>query len=201
MAVSATRKGTPASKPFCTCLQVVDKVSQKGCTTYQSIADELINELQQYKRLQQDSGCIDSVQPSKRRRTVESTGLAEDDGEKNVRRRVYDSLNVLKAVGAVIPLKGLTGTARKEVLWVGLPSNVAEVQAAAHMQEELKQRVREVQQVQDQIQARFVHKAFHNQTLLSCSCAICQGAHNASTGKDCAIISQYVHSIARMCRH
>ena len=131
-------------------MQVVEKVSQKGCTTYQSIADELISELQHYKRLQGEPTSAGSLPPSKRRRTNDPS--AEDDGEKNVRRRVYDSLNVLKAVGAVIPLRSLTGTTRKEVLWVGLPSNLEEVRAASEMQEELKQHVREVQQAHEQVQ-------------------------------------------------
>jgi E2F/DP family winged-helix DNA-binding domain len=135
-------------------LQVVEKVSQKGCTTYQSIADELILELQQYKRLQVDGGYPGSPRSNKRKRASDQLPLAEDDGEKNVRRRVYDSLNVLKAVGAVVPLKGLTGTARKEVLWVGLPGNLAEVHVGTQMQEELKQHVREVQQTQEQVQVR-----------------------------------------------
>jgi hypothetical protein len=131
---------------------VVEKVSRKGCTTYQSIADELISELQQYKQCQGNANTKPSA--NKRRRTSEQLPVAEDDGEKNIRRRVYDSLNVLKAVGAVIPLKGLTGTTRKEVLWVGLPGGLEEVRAATEMQEELKQHVREVQQVHEQLQVR-----------------------------------------------
>jgi hypothetical protein len=135
-------------------VQVVEKVSRKGCTTYQRIADELITELQQHKRLQANEAPV-KLPLSKRRRTQETSGPIEDDGEKNIRRRVYDSLNVLKAVGAVIPMKGLTGSTAKEVLWVGLPSNLEEVHAATEMQEELKQYVRDVQATHEQAQVWF----------------------------------------------
>lgn len=130
-------------------------MSRKGCTTYQSIADELISELQAYKR-QQASEAQAKPPANKRRRTADASAAAVegDDGEKNIRRRVYDSLNVLKAVGAVIPMKGLTGSTAKEVLWVGLPSGLEDVHAATDMQEELKQHVRAVQQTHEQVQVR-----------------------------------------------
>jgi hypothetical protein len=131
--------------------QVVEKISRKGCTTYQSIADELIFELQEYKR-QQAAIARAAPQENKRRKVVPEHSVPDDDGEKNIRRRVYDSLNVLKAVGAVIPLKGLTGSSGKEVLWVGLPSTIDEVRAAVDMQEELKAHVRDVQDANDQVQ-------------------------------------------------
>lgn len=127
-------------------MQVVEKVSQKGCTTYQSIADELITGLQLHRR---QHGEAPATPVPKRRKT---SADVEDDGEKNVRRRVYDSLNVLKAVGAVVPLRNLTGSACKEVVWAGLPPSPQELQAATDMQDELKAQARDVQQTQEQLQ-------------------------------------------------
>lgn len=106
------------------------------------------------QHLRRTTGSIPTAPSNKRRKTDGGAAGCEDDGEKNIRRRVYDSLNVLKAVGAVIPLKSLTGSARKEVLWVGLPGNLDEVCAATQMQEELKQRVRDVQDTHERVQVR-----------------------------------------------
>jgi E2F/DP family winged-helix DNA-binding domain len=128
-------------------MQVVEKVFAKGCTTYQDIADELIMELQQH-----DEGQMLQGKECSRKRRKESDSAGYDDGEKNVRRRVYDSLNVLKAIGAVVPLKILTGFSGKEVLWIGLPSCVEEVDAAVAMREELKRRMHEAEAVCDQLQ-------------------------------------------------
>lgn len=128
-------------------MQVVEKVFAKGCTTYQDIADELIMELQQH-----DEGQVLHGKEGSRKRRKESDSGGCDDGEKNVRRRVYDSLNVLKAIGAVVPLKVLTGFTGKEVLWIGLPASVEEVDAAVAMREDLKRSMHEAEAVCDQLQ-------------------------------------------------
>lgn len=74
-------------------LRVCQKVEQKGRTTYGEVADELVSEI------------------------LGETG--EDDqsfDEKNIRRRVYDALNVLLAMDMIMKDK-------KEISWVGLPSH------------------------------------------------------------------------------
>jgi len=73
-------------------LQVCQKVEQKGQTTYGEVADELV---------------------------VEILGANECDqsyDEKNIRRRVYDALNVLLAMDMIVKDK-------KEIRWIGLPTN------------------------------------------------------------------------------
>jgi len=73
-------------------LQVCQKVEQKGRTTYGEVADELVAEI---------------------------LGECEGDqsyDEKNIRRRVYDALNVLLAMDMIAKDK-------KEIRWIGLPTN------------------------------------------------------------------------------
>lgn len=78
-------------------LKVCEKVKEKGVTTYNEVADELVAE-----ELHMNS--IDSA----------------NCDQKNIRRRVYDALNVLMAMEIISKDK-------KEIRWIGLPSNSAEV--------------------------------------------------------------------------
>eukprot|EP00658_Telonema_sp_P-2_P034593 TRINITY_DN25241_c0_g1_i1.p1 TRINITY_DN25241_c0_g1~~TRINITY_DN25241_c0_g1_i1.p1 ORF type:complete len:367 (-),score=81.54 TRINITY_DN25241_c0_g1_i1:292-1392(-) len=74
-------------------LRVCQKVEHKGRTTYGEVADELVMEI-----LGEDG---------------------EDDqsfDEKNIRRRVYDALNVLLAMDMIMKDK-------KEISWIGLPAH------------------------------------------------------------------------------
>jgi len=74
-------------------LRVCQKVEHKGRTTYGEVADELVSEI---------------------------LGEAGEDDhsfdEKNIRRRVYDALNVLLAMDMIMK-------DRKEISWIGLPSH------------------------------------------------------------------------------
>lgn len=69
----------------------------KGTTTYNEVADELVNEEMQ-----------------------NTTFDATNCDQKNIRRRVYDALNVLMALQIISKDK-------KEIRWIGLPSNAIEV--------------------------------------------------------------------------
>lgn len=72
-----------------------NKVRDKGVTTYNEVADELVHDY------------------------VDEEGKAD---EKNIRRRVYDALNVLSAMDIIRKEK-------KNIHWVGLPdSSSAQVQ-------------------------------------------------------------------------
>lgn len=68
--------------------RVCMKVEEKGCTSYNEVADELVREMSY------DSPTYD---------------------QKNIRRRVYDALNVLMAIGVITKDKKL-------IRWIGLPS-------------------------------------------------------------------------------
>ncbi|CAD7704488.1 unnamed protein product [Ostreobium quekettii] len=72
--------------------KVCEKVENKGVTTYNEVADELVVEL---------AG-------------VDKAGKLDDNDEKNIRRRVYDALNVLLAMGIISKEK-------KQIDWKGLP--------------------------------------------------------------------------------
>ncbi|KAI7871561.1 E2F/DP family winged-helix DNA-binding domain-containing protein [Spinellus fusiger] len=70
--------------------QVCDKVAEKGTTTYNEIADELATDINL---------------------TVEGSHVYD---QKNIRRRVYDALNVLMAMNIIEKDK-------KEIKWLGIP--------------------------------------------------------------------------------
>ena len=72
-------------------MMVCKKVEQKGTTTYNEVADELVR-------------CV-----------AESKDQVKKFDEKNIRRRVYDALNVLMAMDIISKDK-------KEITWRGLPN-------------------------------------------------------------------------------
>ncbi|KAK4519706.1 uncharacterized protein ATC70_009946 [Mucor velutinosus] len=75
--------------------QVCDKVAKKGVTTYNEVADELAFDIQQQNAL------VDG-QPK------------QTYDQKNIRRRVYDALNVLMAMNIITKDK-------KVIKWLGIP--------------------------------------------------------------------------------
>lgn len=77
-------------------MKVCEKVQEKGKTTYNEVADDLVTE--EMKNNSYDNNC----------------------DQKNIRRRVYDALNVLMAINVISKDK-------KEIRWIGLPANSAEV--------------------------------------------------------------------------
>lgn len=76
-------------------MKVCRKVEEKGKTTYNEVADELVREVMAERSADEPRGKYD---------------------EKNIRRRVYDALNVLMAMDIISKEK-------KEIRWKGLPSN------------------------------------------------------------------------------
>ncbi|RNA18451.1 transcription factor Dp-1 isoform X1 [Brachionus plicatilis] len=83
-------------------MKVCEKVKQKNITTYNQVAEELVSE---YCQNQSSNGQSSSIQ---------NDFLSYD--QKNVRRRVYDALNVLMAMNIISKEK-------KEIRWIGLPCN------------------------------------------------------------------------------
>ncbi|KAM9009002.1 transcription factor Dp-2 isoform 3-T3 [Guaruba guarouba] len=80
-------------------MKVCEKVQRKGTTSYNEVADELVLEF-----------------------TNSNSHLATDSqayDQKNIRRRVYDALNVLMAMNIISKEK-------KEIRWIGLPTNSAQ---------------------------------------------------------------------------
>ncbi|CAL4929104.1 unnamed protein product [Urochloa decumbens] len=80
-------------------MKVCEKVESKGRTTYNEVADELVAEFT-------DPNNIEAPDPD--------NPNAQHFDEKNIRRRVYDALNVLMAMDIISKDK-------KEIQWKGLP--------------------------------------------------------------------------------
>ena len=76
-------------------MKVCEKVESKGTTTYNEVADELVAE---FSKPDDPKFCADQAYD-----------------EKNIRRRVYDALNVLMAMDIISKEK-------KEITWKGLPA-------------------------------------------------------------------------------
>ncbi|XP_017032529.1 transcription factor Dp [Drosophila kikkawai] len=91
-------------------MKVCEKVEEKGKTTYNEVADDLVSE--EMKNNAYDNNC----------------------DQKNIRRRVYDALNVLMAINVISKDK-------KEIRWIGLPANSAE-QVLAVEEENCRRRER-----------------------------------------------------------
>lgn len=89
-------------------MRVSRKVEEKVVTTYNEVADELVAEETLLKKNELLSGGAAAAGLQKK---LEKNGTLVD--EKNIRRRVYDSLNVLMAMGIIEKEKKL-------ITWQGL---------------------------------------------------------------------------------
>mmetsp|Transcript_37273 Transcript_37273/g.73280 ORF Transcript_37273/g.73280 Transcript_37273/m.73280 type:complete len:620 (-) Transcript_37273:180-2039(-) len=103
-------------------LKVCEKVQQQNVTTYNKVADDLVKEL---------------TNPATA--GIGSTKVYE---EKNIRRRVYDALNVLMAMGIISKEK-------KAITWIGLPGGVTE--DLLKLREQKKRKVECIKQKQEQL--------------------------------------------------
>lgn len=104
---------------------VCDKVKEKGTTTYSEVADELVHEYAAEHPM------------------IPATQLHYI--QKNIRRRVYDALNVLMALKVLDKEK-------KEIKWKGLPVNLLEEckqleEEKSRKTELLQQRVEELSEL------------------------------------------------------
>lgn len=106
-------------------MKVCEKVQKKGVTSYNEVADELVREF--------------SCPPQHHHMTPDQ----QQYDQKNIRRRVYDALNVLMAMNIISKEK-------KEIKWIGLPTNSA--QECQHLEEEKRQREDRIRQKTAQLQ-------------------------------------------------
>lgn len=104
-------------------MKVCEKVQRKGTTSYNEVADELVAEF---------SAADNHILPNE---------SAYD--QKNIRRRVYDALNVLMAMNIISKEK-------KEIKWIGLPTNSA--QECQNLEVERQRRLERIKQKQSQLQ-------------------------------------------------
>lgn len=101
-----TEKGGKGLRHFS--MKVCEKVKKKGTTSYNEVADELVEEFTNPHIMTSH----------------------EQYDQKNIRRRVYDALNVLMAMNIISKEK-------KEIKWLGLPTN--SVQECRNLLREKKQ--------------------------------------------------------------
>ncbi|XP_027731696.1 transcription factor Dp-2 isoform X3 [Vombatus ursinus] len=115
-------------------MKVCEKVQRKGTTSYNEVADELVSEF-----------------------TNSNNHLATDSqayDQKNIRRRVYDALNVLMAMNIISKEK-------KEIKWIGLPTNSA--QECQNLEMEKQRRIERIKQKRAQLQELLLQQiAFKN---------------------------------------
>ncbi|CAL1541381.1 unnamed protein product [Lymnaea stagnalis] len=117
-------------------MKVCEKVQMKGVTSYNEVADELVGEFSEPQNLMSPS---DAVTPY---------------DQKNIRRRVYDALNVLMAMNIISKEK-------KEIRWIGLPTNSA--QECQHLEIEKQKRIDRIKQKTQQLQELILQQiAFKN---------------------------------------
>lgn len=89
-------------------VRVSKKVEQKQFTSYNEVADELVVEEKELKQAEVARG--GKLTPALQRKLNKGGALVD---EKNIRRRVYDSLNVLMAMGII-------EKDRKVIQWRGI---------------------------------------------------------------------------------
>jgi transcription factor Dp-1 len=119
-------------------MMVCKKVEEKGTTTYNEVADELVRKViaEREEERQGSSGKFD---------------------EKNIRRRVYDALNVLMAMDIISKDK-------KEITWKGLPTTNR--QDLDSLKEEAQYRQDQVQQKREALRELLVQQVcFRNLVL------------------------------------
>lgn len=111
-------------------MKVCEKVKAKGFTSYNEVAEELVAELT-------DPRC-----------------QSPSDDQKNIKRRVYDALNVLMAMNIISKEK-------KEIRWLGLPTN--SVQEAYSLESEKSKRIERIKDKTRQLQDLIIQQvAFKN---------------------------------------
>ncbi|NXM34103.1 TFDP2 factor, partial [Oxyruncus cristatus] len=116
-------------------MKVCEKVQRKGTTSYNEVADELVSEF-----------------------TNSNSHLAADSAydQKNIRRRVYDALNVLMAMNIISKEK-------KEIRWIGLPTNSAQECQNLEVKGEKQKRIERIKQKRAQLQELLLQQiAFKN---------------------------------------
>lgn len=115
-------------------MKVCEKVQKKGTTTYNEVADELVYEF---------------TNPNS------SISLADQQyDQKNIRRRVYDALNVLMAMNIISKEK-------KEIKWIGLPTN--SLQKCVQLEKEKQQKLFNIREKRKQLQELVLNQiAFKN---------------------------------------
>ncbi|XP_031813709.1 transcription factor Dp-2 isoform X13 [Sarcophilus harrisii] len=147
-------------------MKVCEKVQRKGTTSYNEVADELVSEFtNSNNHLATDSlwmlrstgilAVIDNhLVGDKTTSSNKSRRFFKAYDQKNIRRRVYDALNVLMAMNIISKEK-------KEIKWIGLPTNSA--QECQNLEIEKQRRIERIKQKRAQLQELLLQQiAFKN---------------------------------------
>ncbi|KAK4880053.1 hypothetical protein RN001_008199 [Aquatica leii] len=97
-------------------MKVCEKVRKKGTTSYNEVADELVGEFTN---------------------SLNNSVTDQQYDQKNIRRRVYDALNVLMAMNIISKEK-------KEIRWLGLPTN--SLQECLQLEREKQKRIQSIKE-------------------------------------------------------
>ncbi|XP_012262642.1 transcription factor Dp-1 isoform X2 [Athalia rosae] len=115
-------------------MKVCEKVKKKGTTSYNEVADELVGEFT-------NPAHINSL-------------TEQQYDQKNIRRRVYDALNVLMAMNIISKEK-------KEIRWLGLPTN--SLQECLSLEKDKKKKIERIKAKTQQLhQLILQHVSFKN---------------------------------------
>ncbi|XP_063236371.1 transcription factor Dp-1 isoform X2 [Bacillus rossius redtenbacheri] len=101
-------------------MKVCEKVRKKGTTSYNEVADELVAEF---------------TNPALIVSPADQVMVEKQYDQKNIRRRVYDALNVLMAMNIISKEK-------KEIRWLGLPSN--SLQECMNLEKDKQRRIERI---------------------------------------------------------
>jgi hypothetical protein len=121
-------------------MKVCEKVEQKGVTTYNEVADELVHEVSATTYL--PNNVYAKFLPFLPQETFGNTSVSASYDQKNIRRRVYDALNVLMAMNIISKEK-------KEIRWIGLPTN--SVRECMELEKENQLRRERIEEKQQQL--------------------------------------------------
>lgn len=145
-------------------IRVCRKVESKTVTTYNEVADELVNEERALRNQQPCPGTKDSGAGV----LLPNAPLVD---EKNIRRRVYDSLNVFMAMRIITKEK-------KQISWQGLQAAQSEPPSSqtveslrdrlAEMEMDIQAKREEVAEMEDQLRrkAALMNKRIEEESLL-----------------------------------
>jgi transcription factor Dp-1 len=150
-------------------MMVCKKVEEKGTTTYNEVADELVKAVMDDRRRSANATSLAETVPrapdadseSADKKSSAAPPPTSDDkmDEKNIRRRVYDALNVLMAMDIIVKDK-------KEISWKGLPTSASQDLDGLHR--ELWYRERAVAQKRETLRELLVqHVCFRNLVALN----------------------------------
>uniref|UniRef100_A0A0D9VPN4 E2F/DP family winged-helix DNA-binding domain-containing protein n=1 Tax=Leersia perrieri TaxID=77586 RepID=A0A0D9VPN4_9ORYZ len=133
-------------------MKVCEKVESKGRTTYNEVADELVAEFSDPNNsiLPPDPDNPNAVEKYDFPATNYFVESLQQYDEKNIRRRVYDALNVLMAMEIISKDK-------KEIQWKGLPrTSINEIEDLQKELVGLKSRIEKKNAYLQELQDQFV---------------------------------------------